>query len=180
MGEKQWRRTQKRGGTAGQSGAGTGRRSAGPPLAPSLLQYKRDSEGVSTWKQVVLTTFTDLPGARGFFLCLSMMSPFQGAHRMPHSWVIANALVYWLTDDLGMDEKTREWSQTISGSKMIMRTMTYPGWSHHQPAGSAWSWACQWRSSVSAAWWTTTPGEIWRTWTWHSCRTTALNTQNRV
>lgn len=38
-----------------------------------------------------------LPSARGLPLCLSIMRPFQGAHSTPHSWVIAKALVYWLT-----------------------------------------------------------------------------------
>lgn len=38
-----------------------------------------------------------LPATRGFFLCLSMMRPFHGAHSTPHSCVIAKAFVYWLT-----------------------------------------------------------------------------------
>lgn len=38
-----------------------------------------------------------LPGARGLPLCLSISSPFQGAQSTPHSWVMAKALMYWLT-----------------------------------------------------------------------------------
>lgn len=38
-----------------------------------------------------------VPAARGLPLCLSIMRPFQGAHSTPHSWVIAKALMYWLT-----------------------------------------------------------------------------------
>lgn len=45
----------------------------------------------------VFGLFSVLPAARGLPLCLSMMSPFQGAHSTPHSWVMAKALVYWLT-----------------------------------------------------------------------------------
>lgn len=37
------------------------------------------------------------PAARGLRLCLSMRRPFQGAQNRPHSWVMAKALMYWLT-----------------------------------------------------------------------------------
>ena len=53
-----------------------------PPLVPSVrLVVCRESA----------------PAARGLLFCRSMMRPFQGANSTPHSWVMAKALVYWLT-----------------------------------------------------------------------------------
>lgn len=48
-------------------------------------------------KEDVNVSSEALPGARGLPLCLSMSSPFQGAQSTPHSWVMAKALMYWLT-----------------------------------------------------------------------------------
>lgn len=50
-----------------------------------------------------------LPWAVIFRLTLSMMSPFQGAHSTPHSWVMAKALMYWLT----VGEEEVWWQRTI-------------------------------------------------------------------
>lgn len=63
-----------------------------------------------------------------------MMSPFQGAHSTPHSWVMAKALVYWLTEvrgkqrgemqneyEFGLDgDERREWKSKLESKEKVL------------------------------------------------------------
>lgn len=96
MGGEGWRHKQKRAGTAAMSGTGTGRRNAGRHPVQCLLRQDRKSERRMALRAGKYggTCVRDLPVARRLPLCLSKMSPFQGAQTTPNSWVIAKALVY--------------------------------------------------------------------------------------
>lgn len=129
------------------------------------------------------------------------MSPFQGAHSTPHSWVIAKALVYWLTEGARIKDST---TATIQENDKVFDkvcqnilnfilyinlyftdliqtlVISYRGWGHFGPACWGWGWAFQWRSSASVALWKATAGATERTRKTHSSWNSPLNNHNHM
>lgn len=184
VGGQEWRRKQRRAGTAVKSGTETGRRSADQHPVQFLLQQEdRKRERLMLHRHAVywyrLQGFT-----RGSRLSLVSVQDESVPGGAEHSAQLGHCksigiLAHW--DARGGKQNTSEslnhFDEENEKKKKMEKKVweSHPGWGRFWPAGWAWSWACRWRDSVSAAVWTATTDARGRTRTKHSSGSSPLN-----